>query len=338
MNILLTGGAGYIGSHTAVELLIRGYQVIIADNYANSNPEVIRRIGKITGCSVSIHVIDVTSIVSLDEVFSQNHIDAVIHFAGLKAVSESVKMPLRYYRNNIDSALTLLEVMDKHNVRNLIFSSSATVYGIPEKLPLTENLKVGHCTNPYGWTKLMIEQIIKDHAVANPDFSAVLLRYFNPVGAHPSGLIGENPRGVPNNLMPYVTQVAAGKLKELHIFGSDYPTKDGTGVRDYIHVVDLAKGHIAAIDFCVKHKGVEVFNLGTGVGHSVLDMVNTFISVNHVNVPYCLDKRRPGDIAACYADPTKANGILGWRAELGLKDMCRDTWNWQKNNPNGYDE
>jgi UDP-glucose 4-epimerase len=338
LNILLTGGAGYIGSHTAVELLGRGYQVIIADNYSNSNPEVIRRIEKISGIPVLVHDIDVTNINSLDKLFSQYHIDAVIHFAGLKAVGESVKMPLRYYRNNIDSTLSLLEMIDRHNVCNLIFSSSATVYGIPEILPLTENMKVGQCTNPYGWTKLMIEQIIKDHAVANPDFSAVLLRYFNPVGAHPSGLIGENPRGVPNNLMPYVTQVAAGKLKELHIFGSDYPTKDGTGVRDYIHVVDLAKGHIAAIDFCVKHKGVEVFNLGTGVGHSVLDMVNTFISVNHVNVPYCLDKRRPGDIAACYADPTKANGILGWRAELGLKDMCRDTWNWQKNNPNGYDE
>lgn len=333
MNILLTGGAGYIGSHTAVKLLNCGYSIAIADNYTNSSPEVIKRIEKIVRRPVLAYEIDVANSNSLDELFSHNRIDAVIHFAGLKAISESAIMPLRYYRNNIVSTLSILEVMKRYYVRNLIFSSSAAVYGVPERLPVKEDMKVGPCTNPYGWTKLMIEQIIQDYAAADPDFSAVLLRYFNPCGAHSSGYIGDNARGMPSNLMSCIAQVASGKLTELHIYGCDYPTKDGTGVRDYIHVVDLAKGHIAAIDYCMNHRGVETFNLGTGVGYSVLDMVNTFASVNHVNVPYHIDKRRPGDVAACYADPAKANQMLGWRAEFGLEDMCRDTWKWYMNNP-----
>lgn len=338
MNILLTGGAGYIGSHTAVELINSGYNVIVADNYSNSCPEVIKRIEKIAGRTVPAYEIDVADTVALDKVFVQHKIDAAVHFAGLKAVGESVAVPLRYYRNNIDSTLSLLEVMAKHGVGNLIFSSSATVYGTPEKLPITEDMQVGPCTNPYGWTKLMIEQIIADYAKSNPAFSAVLLRYFNPVGAHKSGLIGENPKDIPNNLMPYITQVAVGKLKELRVFGNDYPTKDGTGVRDYIHVVDLAQGHVAALDFCLRQEGVGVFNLGTGSGYSVLDMATTFARVNALEVPYRIVERRPGDIAACYADPAKAAQTLGWKAKFDLDDMCRDSWNWQKNNPDGYDD
>ncbi len=338
MTVLLTGGAGYIGSHTAVEFLEKGYDVIIADNFCNSSPEAVNRIGKITGKNVKVYECDVADAEATERIFAENKIDGVVHFAGLKAVGESVREPLMYYRNNLDSTLTLLEIMKKYGVHNFIFSSSATVYGTPETVPVKETAPTGNCTNPYGWTKFMIEQIVMGAAHADPGLSAVLLRYFNPVGAHKSGLIGEMPNGIPNNLMPYITQVATGKLEKLSVFGNDYPTHDGTGVRDYIHVVDLAKGHVCAIDYCAKHKGVEVFNLGTGVGYSVLDIVNTFMLVNKVNIPYVIAPRRAGDIAETYADPSKAAQMLGWKAELDLRDMCADSWNWQKNNPNGYDE
>lgn len=338
MTVLLTGGAGYIGSHTAVEFLEKGYDVIIADNFCNSSPEAVNRIGKISGKNVKVYECDVADAEATERIFAENKIDGVVHFAGLKAVGESVREPLMYYRNNLDSTLTLLEIMKKYGVHNFIFSSSATVYGTPETVPVKETAPTGNCTNPYGWTKFMIEQIVMGAAHADPGLSAVLLRYFNPVGAHKSGLIGEMPNGIPNNLMPYITQVATGKLEKLSVFGNDYPTHDGTGVRDYIHVVDLAKGHVCAIDYCAKHKGVEVFNLGTGVGYSVLDIVNTFMLVNKVNIPYVIAPRRAGDIAETYADPSKAAQMLGWKAELDLRDMCADSWNWQKNNPNGYDE
>lgn len=336
MNILLTGGAGYIGSHTAVELLNAGYDVIIADNYSNSSPEVIHRIEQITGKNVSVCEVDVSDKKALEVVFENRKIDGVIHFAGMKAVGESVKIPLAYYRNNIDCTLTLLETMEKFSVNNIIFSSSATVYGTPKSLPLQEDMTTGPCSNPYGSTKLFIEQIITDTAAARKDLSAVLLRYFNPVGAHQSGTIGEMPNGIPNNLMPYISQVAVGKLSKLSVYGSDYPTKDGTGVRDYIHVVDLAKGHVAALAFCSKHAGVEVFNLGTGIGYSVLDIVNAFKKVNEIDIPYIIAARRDGDIAECFADAAKAQELMDWKVELTLEDMCRDTWRWQKNNPNGY--
>jgi UDP-glucose 4-epimerase len=337
MTILLTGGAGYIGSHTAVELLAAGYEVIIADNFSNSSPRVGERIEKITGKHVLVYDVDVKDAHALDGVFSSNRIDGVIHFAGLKAVGESVRLPLSYYRNNLDCTLTLLEMMEKHDVNILIFSSSATVYGAPKSLPLVESMPTGPCSNPYGSTKLMIEQIITDASFANKKLSAVLLRYFNPVGAHKSGLIGEMPNGTPNNLMPFISQVAVGKLSRLNVFGNDYPTKDGTGVRDYIHVVDLAKGHVVALEFCLKNSGVEAVNLGTGIGYSVLDIVNAFIKVNGIDIPYVIAARREGDIAEIYADASKAAALMGWKAELSLEDMCRDTWNWQKNNPNGYE-
>lgn len=336
MNILLTGGAGYIGSHTAVELLNAGYDVIIADNFSNSSPEVIHRIEQITGKNVSVCEVDVSDKKALEVVFENRKIDGVIHFAGLKAVGESVKIPLTYYRNNIDCSLALLETMEKFSVNNIIFSSSATVYGTPKSLPLQEDMTTGPCSNPYGSTKLFIEQIITDTAAARKDLTAVLLRYFNPVGAHQSGTIGEMPNGIPNNLMPYISQVAVGKLSKLSVYGNDYPTKDGTGVRDYIHVVDLAKGHVAALAFCSKHAGVEVFNLGTGIGYSVLDIVNAFTKVNEIDIPYIITARRDGDIAECFADAAKAQELMDWKAELTLEDMCRDTWRWQKNNPNGY--
>lgn len=335
MKILLTGGAGYIGSHTAIELINSGHEVIIADNFLNSNPEVMNRLKTITGKEIKLYNIDVTEFEPVEKVFCENEIDAVIHFAGLKAVGESVSIPLKYYRNNIDSTLTLVEVMKKHNVNNFVFSSSATVYGVPETVPLVEGMPTG-CTNPYGWTKLMNEQILTDIANANPEFSVVLLRYFNPIGAHESGLIGENPNGIPNNLMPYISQVAIGKLQKLSVFGNDYNTKDGTGVRDYIHVVDLARGHVSAIEYASKHSGVEIFNLGTGIGYSVLDIVNAFAKVNNVEVPYIITDRRPGDVAECYADASKALNEMNWKAEKNLEDMCRDTWNWQTKNPNGY--
>lgn len=335
MNILLTGGAGYIGSHTCVELYNAGHTAVIADNFSNSCPEAVKRIEELVGAKIPVYNIDVADFDALDKLFTENKIDAVIHFAGLKAVGESVAIPVKYYRNNIDTTLTLLDVMEKHNVANLVFSSSATVYGIPKTVPLVEDMPTS-CTNPYGWTKLMNEQILTDATVPNKNLSVVLLRYFNPIGAHKSGRIGENPNGIPNNLMPYITQVAVGKLQKLGVFGNDYATHDGTGVRDFIHVVDLAKGHIKAIEYAAAHKGVEIFNLGTGTGYSVLDIVNAFIKVNGVDIPYEFKPRRPGDIAECYADPNKALIGLNWKAELNLEDMCRDSWNWQSNNPNGY--
>ena len=335
MSVLLTGGAGYIGSHTAVELINSGFDIVIADNFSNSKPEAVLRLEEITGTKIKLYNVDVAEHDALEKVFKENDIDSVIHFAGYKAVGESCEKPVMYYRNNIDTTLTLLEVMKKYGTKNFVFSSSATVYGIPEKVPLVETMKTG-CTNPYGWTKLMIEQILTDAASADDNLSVVLLRYFNPIGAHESGRIGEDPSGIPNNLMPYIAQVAVGKLEKLHVFGNDYPTPDGTGVRDYIHVVDLAKGHVAAIKYAVKTNGVEIFNLGTGTGYSVFDIVNAFEKANGIKIPYQIDPRRPGDVAECYADPKKAYEKLGWKAEKNLEDMCKDTWRWQSNNPNGY--
>lgn len=338
IKVLLTGGAGYIGIHTAVELENAGYSVIIADNYYNSSKKAVTRAEELIGHKMPLYNIDVADRKMLDNLFQIEKPDAVIHFAGYKAVGESTKIPIAYYRNNIDTTLTLLETMAKYGTNNIIFSSSATVYGSPKKVPITEDDGKGICSNPYGWTKWMIEQIITDAAAANRTLSSVLLRYFNPVGAHQSGRIGEMPNGIPNNLMPFITQVAIGKREKLNVFGNDYPTHDGTGVRDYIHIVDLACGHVKALEYCVKHKGVEVFNLGTGVGYSVLDMVNTFERVNGVKIPYDVVERRPGDIAECYADPKKAKEGLGWSAKYSLEDMCRDSWRWQQSNPHGYDD
>lgn len=329
--ILLTGGNGYIGLHTAVELITAGYDVVIADNFYNSKPEAVKLAEKITGVSIPLYPIDVADKDALRKVFAENAIDSVIHFAGLKAVGESVQIPLKYYRNNLDTTLTLLEVMQEYNVKKIVFSSSATVYGTPESVPLTEEMPRGTCTNPYGWTKLMIEQILMDVSHADPELSVVLLRYFNPIGAHESGLIGEEPQGIPNNLMPYITQVAVGKLHHLNVFGNDYPTHDGTGVRDYIHVCDLAKGHVAAVKYAENNKGTEIVNLGTGVGYSVLDIVHAFERVNNIEIPYVIADRRPGDIAECYADTKKAEQVLGWKAEKNLDDMCRDSWRYQQN-------
>ena len=331
MSILLTGGTGYIGSHTAVELIESGYSVVIADDLSNSDASVIDKIGQITGKRPLFYEGDIADHDFLEKVFCDNDIDAVIHFAGFKAVGESVEKPIEYYRNNLDTTLTLLEVMRKHGCKDLIFSSSATVYSQVEEMPLTEESGPLGCSNPYGWTKYMIEQILKDVCVADPEMSVVLLRYFNPIGAHESGLIGEKPNGIPNNLMPYITQVAEGIRPKLNVFGNDYPTPDGTGVRDYIHVVDLARGHVAAVGYVAEHDGCEVFNLGTGHGYSVLELVKTFEKVNGVAVPYEIVGRRAGDIATCYADASKAERVLGWKAELGIEDMCRDAWRWGKN-------
>ena len=335
-KILLTGGAGYIGSHTAIEMLNAGYEIIVADNFSNSSKESLRRVEKITGKTIPFYQADINDKVQTEKIFEEIDIAAVIHFAGLKSVGESVSCPVRYYKNNLLSSLNLLEVMEKHHVKKLVFSSSATVYGNPDHVPFDETMPVGVCTNPYGWTKQMSEQIFQDACVADKDLTVILLRYFNPVGAHESGTIGEAPNGTPNNLMPYISQVAVGTLKQLSVYGSDYPTHDGTGVRDYIHVVDLAKGHLAAIRYAETHTGTEIFNLGTGCGYSVLDMVKAFEKVNGVSVPYRIADRRPGDIASAYADPAKARDILGWQAEKTLEDMCRDTWKWQRQNPNGY--
>lgn len=337
MKILLTGGAGFIGSHTAIELMESGHEIVIADNFSNANPAVVSRLEKISGKSIKVYNIDVCDYSLCDAMFGVEKFDAVIHFAGYKAVGESCEKPVEYYRNNLDSTITILEVMQKHGVNNIVFSSSATVYGVPERVPITEDMPTG-CTNPYGWTKYMNERILIDAASANSALSVVLLRYFNPVGAHESGLIGEAPNGIPNNLMPYISQVAVGKREKLSVFGNDYPTHDGTGVRDYIHVVDLAKGHVAAINYAAKNKGTEIVNLGTGTGYSVLDIVKSFERVNGVPIPYVIADRRPGDIAKCYADPKKAFEKLGWKAEKNIDDMCRDTWRWQSTNPNGYDE
>ena len=337
MNVLVTGGAGYIGSHTCVELIEKGHTPIVVDNLCNSNSESLKRVERITGTAVRFYELDVRDEAGLDEVFTKHDIDCVIHFAGLKAVGESVAQPIRYYQNNLGSTTTLCRVMEKHGVRKIVFSSSATVYSGDNEMPLREDSKTGNCTNPYGWTKYMCEQILRDIAKADDRWSVVLLRYFNPVGAHSSGLIGEHPNGIPNNLMPYISQTAVGKREKLSIFGNDYPTPDGTGVRDYIHVVDLAKGHVAAIDYMNAHTGEAVFNLGTGNGYSVLDMVHAFEKGSGAKVPYVIAPRRPGDLAVCYADPAKSARELGWQAQLGLEDMCRDTWNWQSRNPEGYD-
>ncbi len=338
MNILVTGGAGYIGSHTCVELLEGGYGVVVIDNLCNSNPESLHRVQELTGKELKFYEGDVRDEALLRKIFAENHIDCVIHFAGLKAVGESVAMPWKYYDNNLNSTLTLTKVMQEVGMKNIIFSSSATVYSGDNEMPLRENSRTGNCTNPYGWTKYMTEQILSGMAHADKEWGIVLLRYFNPIGAHHSGRIGEDPRGIPNNLMPYITQVAVGRREKLNVFGNDYDTHDGTGVRDYIHVVDLAKGHVAAIQYVLQNKGCEVFNLGTGTGYSVLDMVKSFESVNNVAVPYVIADRRPGDLATCYADPAKSAQMLGWKAEKNLDDMCRDSWNWQKNNPKGYGE
>ncbi len=335
-TILLAGGAGYIGSHTAVELLEAGYDVIVADNYCNSSPIALDRVREITGKSLKAYEFDINDIEKLSEVFRENKIDAVIHFAGLKAVGESVREPLMYYRNNIDTTLALLECMKEYNVKKIIFSSSATVYGEENPVPYFETMKRGVCTNPYGWTKAMMEQIFEDAAKADENLSVILLRYFNPIGAHKSGLIGEDPQGIPNNLMPYVSQVAVGKRECLTIFGNDYPTADGTCTRDYIHVTDLAIGHVKAINYILKNKCVEIFNLGTGTPYSVAEIVDTFERVNGVKVNHVYGARREGDLAECYANADKAWKVLGWKTERTLEDMCRDSWNWQKNNPNGY--
>lgn len=330
MAILLTGGTGFIGSHTAVELLNTGHEIIIVDNLSNSEASVVDRIGTITGKRPAFYEADVADKDAMEKIFSENQIDAVIHFAGYKAVGESVQIPVAYYRNNLDTTLTLLEVMQEHHCKRFIFSSSATVYGTSDKVPFMEDAKELGCTNPYGWTKYMIEQILKDAAKADPELSVVLLRYFNPIGAHESGLIGEKPNGIPNNLMPYITQVAAGIRDHLSVFGNDYPTHDGTGVRDYIHVVDLAKGHVAAYEYSTKKSGCEIFNLGTGVGYSVLDIVKAFEEANGVKIAYEITPRRAGDIATCYAGTEKARDVLGWQAEKTLLDMCRDSWRWQQ--------
>ncbi|MEE1281556.1 MAG: UDP-glucose 4-epimerase GalE [Acutalibacteraceae bacterium] len=337
MKILLTGGAGFIGSHTCVELIEAGYDVVIADDLSNSKPLVLERLKELTGKEIKFYQLDIADSEKMDDMFAKEKFDAVIHFAGFKAVGESVAKPVIYYRNNLGTTFTLLETMAKYNVNNIVFSSSATVYGVPESVPLVEGMKTG-CTNPYGWTKLMIEQILTDATVANKDLSVVLLRYFNPIGAHKSGRIGEDPTGIPNNLLPYITQVAIGKLPQLGVFGNDYPTHDGTGVRDYIHVVDLAKGHVKAIEYASKNKGAEIFNLGTGTGYSVLDIVKAFEKANDITIPYAIKPRRDGDIAECYADPVKAKEKLGWQAEKTIEDMCKDSWRWQFANPNGYEE
>ena len=337
MNILVTGGAGYIGSHTCVELLNSGYDVTVIDNLCNANPKSLERVEAITGRKVKFYEGDVRDEALLRKIFGENEISAVIHFAGLKAVGESVAQPWRYYDNNLNTTLVLTKVMADVGCKKIIFSSSATVYSGDNEMPLRETSRTGNCTNPYGWTKYMTEQILSGMAFADKEWSVVLLRYFNPIGAHESGMIGEDPRGIPNNLMPYITQVAIGRREKLSVYGNDYDTHDGTGVRDYIHVVDLAKGHVAAVKYVTEHQGCEVFNLGTGRGSSVLEMVNTFMVATGAQVPYEITGRRAGDIAVCYADPTKSREILGWTAQKTLADMCRDSWNWQSKNPMGYD-
>ena len=338
MSILITGGAGFIGSHTAVEFLDAGYEIVIVDNLSNSSPIALDRIREITGKDFRFYQVDLCDKEALEAVFVENpEIDSAIHFAGLKAVGESVSLPGKYYFNNLVSTLNLLEMLSKYNAKKIVFSSSATVYGIPETVPINENFPLS-TTNPYGETKLMIERILKDFWVSDPDWSVSVLRYFNPIGAHKSGLIGENPRGIPNNLMPYIAKVAAGQLPYLSVFGNDYPTKDGTGVRDYIHVVDLAKAHLKALERANGRSGIEYFNIGTGKGYSVLELVSAYEKATGIKINYLIAPRRPGDVAKCYADAHKAHKILGWRAENDIDDMCRDMANWQKKNPNGYEE
>ena len=338
MTVLVTGGMGYIGSHTCVELLQQGAKVIIVDNLCNSSEKVLNRIEEITKKRPIFYQANIRDEKALSEAFENHSIDCVIHFAGLKAVGESVENPILYYENNIESTMVLCKVMQKYSVKKIIFSSSATVYSQNNHMPLSEESRTGDCTSPYGWTKYFCEKLLTDTAKAEKDWSVVLLRYFNPIGAHPSGKIGEDPKGIPNNLMPFIAQTAVGKREKLYIFGNDYHSLDGTGVRDYIHVVDLAKGHIAAMKWLEKYVGTEVFNLGTGLGYSVLQIVETFQRVNDVKIPYEITERRPGDVAVCYANASKSERLLNWKTEKSLKDMCRDTWNWQKNNPNGYDE
>ena len=338
MNVLVTGGAGYFGSHTCVELLERGYGVIVADNLVNSSAKSLERVQKITGKSLDFYEIDVRDRAALDRIFEKHDINCAIHFAGLKAVGESVAMPLEYYDNNLNSTITLCRAMKDHGVKNIVFSSSATVYSGDNEMPLKESSHTGMCTNPYGWTKYMSEQILRDTAFADEEWSIALLRYFNPIGAHSSGLIGEDPRGIPNNLMPFISQVAVGRRDHLNVFGNDYDTHDGTGVRDYIHVVDLARGHVCAIEYMQKHKGENVFNLGTGMGYSVLDMVKAFERVTGIKIPYEIVARRPGDLATVYSCPDKSAELLGWKAQYNLDDMCRDTWAWQSKNPMGFVE
>lgn len=334
-KILVTGGAGYIGSHTCVELLNEGHEVVVADDLRNSKAEALRRVKEITGKDLGFYKQDVCDQKALAAIFSEHEIDAVIHFAGLKAVGESVTIPLEYYRNNIVSTLSLCQAMSDAGVKRLVFSSSATVYGIPDTVPIKEDAPL-RAINPYGRTKLMIEEILSDLTDSDPEWSVVLLRYFNPVGSHESGMIGEDPNGIPNNLMPYISQVAIGRLSHLNIYGNDYPTPDGTGVRDYIHVTDLAAGHCRALEYCEKNKGTEAINLGTGRGYSVMDMVTAFEKASGVKIPYAIAPRRPGDAAKCYADPGKARAVLGWTAKYGLDRMCEDSWKWQSMNPDGY--
>lgn len=337
MAILVTGGAGYIGSHTCIELMNAGYEVVVVDNLCNSSRESLKRVEKIVGKEVPFYEADIRDAEALTSIFEKEDITAVIHFAGLKAVGESVAKPLEYYDNNIAGTLVLCDVMRKAGVKNIIFSSSATVYGDPAFIPITEECPKGQCTNPYGWTKSMLEQILTDFHTADEEWNVVLLRYFNPVGAHKSGTIGEDPKGIPNNLMPYITQVAVGKREFLGVFGNDYDTPDGTGVRDYIHVVDLAVGHVKALKKIEEKAGLCIYNLGTGTGYSVLDIVKNFEEATGVKIPYVIKDRRPGDIATCYSDAAKAKAELGWEAQYGIKEMCADSWRWQSNNPNGYE-
>ena len=338
MKVLLAGGAGYIGTHTAVQLLKGGYEVVVVDNYDNSCPEAVKRAEELAGGKIALYEADIQDREAVQAILAKEQPETVIHFAGLKAVGESVAKPLKYYRNNINTTLSLLEAMADTGVKRIIFSSSATVYGEQNPAPYNEEMPKGLCTNPYGWTKSMMEQILADAATANPELGVVLLRYFNPIGAHESGRIGEDPQGIPNNLMPYVSQVAVGRREQLTVFGGDYDTPDGTCLRDYIHVMDLADGHVKAVEFAAGHKGVEIFNLGTGKPYSVLDIVNTFQQVNGVKVNYAIGPRRAGDLPVCYADAAKAKKVLGWEAKRTLADMCRDSWNWQKNNPDGYQD
>lgn len=337
MNILVTGGAGYIGSHTCVELLNAGYDIVVVDNFDNSCMKALDTVKAITGKDFPFYEVDLLDRENLEKVFTENNIDGVIHFAGLKAVGESTQIPLRYYHNNITGTLILMELMEKYDVNNIVFSSSATVYGMPKSVPITEDFPLS-TTNPYGATKLMLEGILTDVAKANPKLSVTLLRYFNPIGAHKSGNMGEDPKGIPNNLLPYVAQVAVGKLKEVHVFGNDYPTVDGTGVRDYIHVVDLALGHLKAIEHRSGDAGVHIYNLGTGNGYSVLQIIEAFKKACGKDIPYVIDPRRPGDIAECWANPAKAKAELHWEATRGIEEMCEDSWRWQSTHPNGYND
>jgi UDP-glucose 4-epimerase len=338
MTVLLAGGSGYIGSHTAVELLNAGYDVVIVDDYSNSSTEVVKRIEEVSGKKVVSYEADVKDVKAMNKIFGDNKIDCVIHFAGLKAVGESVKLPIKYYRNNIDTTLTLLECMKEAGVSRIVFSSSATVYGEENPIPYVETMKRGSCSNPYGWTKVIMEEILEDASKADPELTVVLLRYFNPIGAHESGRMGEDPQGIPNNLMPYIAQVAVGRRDHLTIFGSDYPTPDGTCRRDYIHVMDLANGHLKAVEYAAEHKGVEVFNLGTGTPYSVLEIINAFEVATGVKVKYEIGVRRAGDLPEFWANAKKAESVLCWRTMRDLTAMCRDTWNWQSNNPNGYND